>query len=1223
MATNCSVERVLTEDGEVSYLYENLLNVTGDQSRALELYLTLSDTAFSADNLNSQGEPTMNAVVDSGLLRDYEVSRVQRGAIALNQSNIEDDVIRSLVSEIDEGITSLETLLNEGLDENQKTRIKDQISQLRDSRRKLSARKAGVSAVREVFEDHKQYLKSLSQRSDATTQQLLHGIRVTDLWDFENTSGYLSDAQVNSLDTDNPDPYAKVFLSASNQMEDLQQQLINHSQNTLLKEIKQEANIQQDVSLDDIRNLEDIGWIKEKLFNISHVDNPMIQYFNRTLLNAKRDADSSVAQLRDELSEILENNDVEPEDILQKDENGDPIPQLMSPYSSDYYDQRSSALSIYHSQMTKANEQSPEQAERTMRQAKKELYQQLNELETVVDPRILIEELDAPKGSPSREKYISTLVDAIGEENARFAIEQAQIKWQNYKQREEAYRRDYLLAEIRSGDWQQDRIDKEETQEQWRKRKMREFRKEYDPTVYLRDREDPNNIEFVRSKGYNYTYSVPNIENEEFYNEEFPDRGTPQRELWDRVTDALNEAKSFLPQEYTQRLDETFMPKVQKDLVERLRTIGIFDAGKRSISDFVEKIRATEQKSLLAEEDGDSVFDSPMERNRIPIKFLGQDNLDKVDMTTDVVKATQMFYAMALDYKNMTNVTPEAELIHRMVEEANVKENGQISSSNGGPQRLKNKVKREMDYLIANYSKKEEEGKSSFQLLSPTELENKRQDLNNRIQSLEEKFDNDEISEEVFNEEKQKLQERLDRLPESAGLLSSLNVTSKKKELERQAETVQRNWEEGEISKQQRDERLQELDQQYKDLGGKSLVWSSLIDNTALSYAQIKGMGLNLFASVRNLAYGLISNAIHAAGDQEFNDSHLMSAFSIMMKDITTGRGKVRALVDRFSILFEVTEVGYGKDRDFTGGWDVYFLQSTTEFFGQGLTMIATMLNTTVEDANGNERNLWQAFDDSGNWKTDEFGEPGEWDSRSDREDGEKFQNFRNKVVQLNGQLHGDYAKDSQQDLKRHILGRLVSMFRTWIPEMVAYRFGSTRNDAHLGREVTGIYRNTARALRDNKYGETLSYMLQSYVPYAQRFTDFGENISDEQKSAIRRTMREAQIFTGLAIAILALGGYDDEEEKSAQRKMLINNLIMLQQDIQLYTSPARAIDMMKNPIPATSVYLDYQRAMQSTYQFMIDEEYQGDHPAIKWMGAMPVVKQANTVRWSSERVLQ
>jgi hypothetical protein len=37
----------------------------------------------------------------------------------------------------------------------------------------------------------------------------------------------------------------------------------------------------------------------------------------------------------------------------------------------------------------------------------------------------------------------------------------------------------------------------------------------------------------------------------------------------------------------------------------------------------------------------------------------------------------------------------------------------------------------------------------------------------------------------------------------------------------------------------------------------------------------------------------------------------------------------------------------------------------------------------------------------------------------------------------------------------------------------------------------------------------------------------------------------------------------------------------------------------------------------------MIDEEYQGDHPAIKWMGAMPVVKQANTVRWSSERVLQ
>jgi hypothetical protein len=382
----------------------------------------------------------------------------------------------------------------------------------------------------------------------------------------------------------------------------------------------------------------------------------------------------------------------------------------------------------------------------------------------------------------------------------------------------------------------------------------------------------------------------------------------------------------------------------------------------------------------------------------------------------------------------------------------------------------------------------------------------------------------------------------------------------------------------------------------------------------------MKGMGFNLFAGIRNIGHAMVGGLIHAAGGQEFTDRDYMNAFGIFMKDQTSRRKKIDALMSNFSILFETAEVKYGEDRKFDG-LDPYIIQNKTEFVGQGLTMVATMLNETVTDLDGNERSLWEAYDNDGNWKTDEFGEASEWDPGNqleDRSQGQKFVDFRNKVIQLNNSIHGDYAKDSNQRLKKYTLGRLVSMFRTWIPELVAYRWQKTRYDQHLGREVTGTYRDTFRSLRDNGVGQTLKTMTGA-IPYMNPETMLDEN----QAANVRRVGREMQMMVSLTAAILALsGGGDDDDEMSSAKKMALNNLIMLNQDISLWMNPSAQIDLAKNPVPATQVWLDYENAIYQTYEALTNEDFEGKHPAWQWSKAMPVVKQMNTTKWLNERVI-
>jgi len=1196
---DCKIQYTVAPNGEVSKLFGQLLRVTGDQERAFKVYLDAIDTSFSNEKLNDQGEPTLSALHETNFFEGYENVRYEKGPSGFNQREVQDDVADHVTSQLEGAVNFLEKQINSGLSEQELNTIKSQIRRLKEDIGDIHGRDVDtkVHAVRQAAERQLDWVDTLDE--DSHPRMLLLGYRmVRHMWDTDNTYQFLSESQRTSSG-DNIDPYKQAFSEIGKEADKKVDRIVDITLDSMEDYIEQK--IGRPVDREELTRLEDIGTLKENFFNISHVDQKITQFIREITINASRKEDSTIQDLQETLNEFEE--DIDPKVILREDENGNKLPELISPYSKKYYQKRSEIKTEYYNKREEAFKKDPDESRRMRKRLKKGLYKKLNEIEILINPNRLSE--NTADLTEEEKEYKQELIDkGIDSERVEFAIENAKSKLADYRKREREHEQ-YIQSQIADGLTQEqlNEVGENATPQQWGDVQMAKWRRRNSPFRYYEDRIENDSIQYLFNEGFEHTYSLPEADADN-YSDAWKELSEREKDFWHYYTDTINKVSSWLPAQDTKTLDETFLPKVKKSFLEQFRFNGAFYAGKNMLRDFMDNIRNMDAKDELfpeiqeeADEIDTTAFGSPADRDKVPVRFIEHPYFDRKetlqrkleegeitenqyqeqinkDLSLDPIKALQMFTAMGLNYKNMTDVSAMSELAYAMIEEANtVDSNGDLVSREG-PVKLQNKVESEINHLVYGISRKQNEGESSY------------------LSNL------------------------------TTNPLNSLKTRRRKKELRNERDKLEEQFQDGDISVEKYNERLSELQEEYDELGGKPLVWSKLIDNSLLPYGQMKGMGFNFFAGIRNIGHALAGGLIHAAGGQEFNDSNFINGLGIFMKDLANRRGKVSALMSNFSILFETADIKVGDDRKFDG-IDPYIIQNRTEFVGQGVTMIASMLHETVTDIQGNERSLWEAYDKNGNWKRDEFGDPGEWEPGNQLEDvdeGSKFVQFRNKVIQLNNSIHGDYAQDSDQRLKRFALGRLISMFRTWIPELVAYRWQKTRYDQHLGREVTGTYRDTGRSLKDNGFGETLKVMLETLPGVGGTENSLTEN----QAANVRRTAREMELIAMISAAILGLSAsVDEDDEPTMAKKLVMNNLIMLGQDLSLWMNPGAQIQLAKNPIPATGVYMDYEKAMYQTYEALSKEDYQGESPAWKWSGAMPVIKQMNTVKWASDRILQ
>ena len=524
------------------------------------------------------------------------------------------------------------------------------------------------------------------------------------------------------------------------------------------------------------------------------------------------------------------------------------------------------------------------------------------------------------------------------------------------------------------------------------------------------------------------------------------------------------------------------------------------------------------------------------------IKEFREDIIDEISKRNsfDLGKITKVFATLVLSHKHKARIEDDIKVINTVLDsyqETRRRPDGtkEVNSVKGTIERKDKsqsflKTKESTNYFIGSnfYDEiKDEEGKGSIKL-TPSEIEKKGQ-LNKLLEELEKQHTNNVIESELY--------------------------TSVKSELEGQ----------------------------IKDLG-KTAIYSKRGDNI-LKYIQLKLMGWNFLGGIANITFGWIANQIEGAGGQIYSTKDLRKAYQLvsssMLKNATFNKvetetaKKIRNIMDKFDILKDASKELYSDsvkgDLNKKVQWLApYNMNQRGEYINQSVLMIALFKNTKIT-TDKDEINLYDALDSNGNWNP-EYGEKPE----------QLIIKTRIKLDQLVKKLHGNYDNIATLKIKKHILGRAGSQFRTFIFENIADRFQDERPDKILGVTVKGRYRSVADVYTSTNLmkfaGNTLTGILKNYSLGMYKGGTFegltykdGSTISELDAANMRKVAMEATLALNLYLAMALLksviGGNDDDE--NGLWNLLFNQGVRLRTDLIMYVNPIELRNMAKDIIPA------------------------------------------------------
>lgn len=428
-----------------------------------------------------------------------------------------------------------------------------------------------------------------------------------------------------------------------------------------------------------------------------------------------------------------------------------------------------------------------------------------------------------------------------------------------------------------------------------------------------------------------------------------------------------------------------------------------------------------------------------------------------------------------------------------------------------------------------------------------------------------------------------------------------------KEALEKSLEDLEQLYADKKISQTEYEARLDIVNDQLQTLGGVA-TWSKYGD-LVLKYIQIKGMGWNVIAAFANLGFGFITNVVEASDGRNYSANSFWRAQAMVLNSlpgvnkITDNGKKIRELVYRFDALKEAKNEIYEGSK--TGlfrrigdklDWaNPYAPQSRTEYMNQAPVMIAMMMDEKVKmktEDGETEISLWEAYNVDGTLKEGvEFSE-------------RQMLDFKVRVDKLIKMNHGNYDPDSKTQMKRTVILRAASQFRTWMFQGFAERFKDEFKDYQLKNIQTGedfvirkgrykSYGAYWTAMREQHglagLGAPVYIVLELARKMVGRRTTFDGMVNDQftevDAANMRKNMTEIVLYLMItAFNLLLRASIDDEDDprRKAPYYFLINSMFRLSTDIMLYTNPVEFERLSKNIVPAFSLVTDAWRLSQS-----------------------------------------
>lgn len=396
-----------------------------------------------------------------------------------------------------------------------------------------------------------------------------------------------------------------------------------------------------------------------------------------------------------------------------------------------------------------------------------------------------------------------------------------------------------------------------------------------------------------------------------------------------------------------------------------------------------------------------------------------------------------------------------------------------------------------------------------------------------------------------------------------------------------------------------------------KNLG--SLSTAKIIDQLNKKTA-ISALSLNLLNGISNILTGTSITRVEAICQQYFSVKDLVWADFTYNKEMplylsekgnNIKESKLHLFIEQFDVMQDfdtnINETDWMKDTWFKKMVNSEFMsviQNAGEHYMNTRIALALAHSMKLKTKYGKETTLWEMLDieylqEDGTYGKDDkkLGARLKLKEECYNKDGSEFkfdnsniQKITRKMAGINQGIHGIYNKQDANLIQTYSVGRLLYMFRKWIPKAIDKRFANLKYNYDVEDWTEGYYQTAFRFL----YGlikEHNGMKLEIGIRWNQ--------LDERQKANCKRALAETIQFFGLLLlnSVVFSWADDDKSGYSWLQNMAYYQSIRLQSELAaleplslLGSRDNMATEftrMFKNPIAAMSPVSDALKLQQ------------------------------------------
>lgn len=406
----------------------------------------------------------------------------------------------------------------------------------------------------------------------------------------------------------------------------------------------------------------------------------------------------------------------------------------------------------------------------------------------------------------------------------------------------------------------------------------------------------------------------------------------------------------------------------------------------------------------------------------------------------------------------------------------------------------------------------------------------------------------------------------------------------------------------------------------------------SVVSSRIQNLTSLKGVGFNVFGNINNYLIAKINNYIETAGElyfkrkayarasEKYKTDYLTNVFLAFGKgkgeyySSKTPNSKYEALVSYFRMVRK-----YQAD---SGKVDImnfaYFLQEGGEYNVQSKVGIAILMSKELKNKKtGETLSIYDAFDFNPN--------TGELKLKEGFElsDQEKY-DIINYILEVNKQIHGNYAYEDRMVIQQSWLGQLAAQFHKHLYPAYTVRFGPRYFDNNLGW-IEGRYTTIMNFL---------AYVKQAEGTFFEKLRTGWKDMDEIQIRNMYKNLAELAFFAAsfaMYAVFRSLAEGVDDDDKVLKRWLNFFAYQNNRQVVELSTmmpiiGVSSQYQIAKSPIAILTTLKDFGEAIKETlllpfppYEDIYYEKgiHKGDLRAIKeWKDVVPAVNVLN--KWES-----